>query len=86
MHLCGRNRAQRGDLQAMAVKTVRFNKEEETRLRKVLAFYGTDFSHCVKELFAEKLEDLLDIGVIKRIKEGKQEDYFSAAEINKFYK
>ena len=70
----------------MAVKTVRFNKEEETKLKKVLAYYGTDFSNCVKELLAEKLEDLLDIGVIKGIKEGKSEDYFTAGNIRKLYK
>lgn len=70
----------------MAVKTVRFNKEEETKLKKVLAYYGTDFSNCVKELLAEKLEDLLDIGMIKGIREGKKEDYFSAGYINKLYK
>ena len=69
----------------MAVKTVRFNKEEETKLKKVLAYYGTDFSNCVKELLAEKLEDLLDIGVIKGIREGNKKDYFSAGDINKLY-
>ena len=69
----------------MAVKTVRFNKQEEMMLRKVLTYYGTDFSHCVKELLAEKLEDLLDIGMLKDIKEAKKENYFSAADIDKLY-
>ena len=32
------------------------------------------------------VEDLQDIGVIKRIKEEKKEDYFSTSNINKLYK
>jgi len=51
----------------MAVRTVRFNKEEESKLKVLLAYYHSDFSSCVKELFVEKLEDLQDMGVIKKI-------------------
>ena len=69
----------------MGVKTVRFNKEEESMLKQVLTYYHTDFSSCVKELFAEKLEDLMDMGAIKRIKEEKQENYFSSNEIDKLF-
>ncbi len=69
----------------MAVRTIRFNKEEEGKLKMVLAYYNTDFSHCVKELFAEKLEDLQDIGVIRKIKEGKKGDYLKAGEIDKLF-
>jgi hypothetical protein len=69
----------------MAVRTVRFNKEEESKLKVILAYYNSDFSTCVKELFADKLEDLQDIGVIKKIKEGKKEDYLTAGEIDKLF-
>lgn len=69
----------------MAVKTVRFNKEEEGMIRMLLAYYRTDFSGCVKELFAEKLEDLRDIGIIKRIREGRKGDYLTAKEIDRLY-
>ncbi len=69
----------------MAVKTVRFNKNEERMLKKVLVYYHTDFSSCVKELLAEKLEDLRDIHVIRGIKEGKSDDYLSAKDIDKLY-
>lgn len=66
----------------MSVKTVRFNKSEEALLRKILLYYGRDFSACVKELFAEKFEDLQDMGFIKRIKETKRENYLTAAELD----
>ena len=69
----------------MAVKTVRFNKAEEVMLKKILVYYGSDFSNCVKELLVEKLEDLQDIGVIKRIKEEKKENYFCARDIDELY-
>ena len=69
----------------MSVKTVRFNKNEEALLRKILSHYGRDFSACVKELLMEKMEDLQDLGFIKRIKEGKQEDYFTARELNAMF-
>jgi len=69
----------------MAVKTVRFNKAEEVMLKKILVYYGSDFSNCVKELLVEKLEDLQDIGVIKRIKEEKKENYFCASDIDELY-
>ncbi len=45
-------------------------------------FYGRDFSACVKELLSEKIEDSQDVGFIQRIKEGKQENYFSAGEVH----
>ena len=70
----------------MAIKTVRFNPDEEKMLKKVLIYYNQDFSGCVKTLLAEKIEDLYDMTVIKKIKEGKKEDYLSASDINKFYK
>lgn len=54
-------------------------------LKRMLAYYNTDFSGCVKELIAEKLEDLQDIGVVKRVKEGKKEDYLTASEIDKLF-
>ena len=69
----------------MAVKTVRFNKAEEVMLKKILVYYGSDFSNCVKEFLVEKLEDLQDIGVIKRIKEEKKENYFCASDIDELY-
>ena len=31
-------------------------------------------------------DDFLDIGAVKRIKEDKKENYFSASDINKLYK
>ncbi len=69
----------------MAIKTVRFNKEEESMVRRILAHYNNDFSACVKELFSEKLEDLQDIGIIKDIKEGRREDYRTAKDIDKLF-
>ena len=66
----------------MSVKTIRFNKQEETSLKKILAYYQEDFSTCIKELLAEKLEDLADIKHINRIREAHQEDYLTASEIN----
>ena len=69
----------------MAIKTVRFNKGEESMVKMILAYYNSDFSACVKELFAEKIEDLQDIGVIKGVKEGKREDYLKAGEIDKLF-
>ncbi len=54
-------------------------------VKKILAYFNTDFSACVKELFAEKLEDLRDIRVIKGIKEGKKEAYLKAGEIDKLF-
>ena len=70
----------------MSVKTVRFNKVEESMLKVVLQYYHTDFSHCVKELISEKLEDLRDIRSIKRIKEGKPTSYLNANQISALYK
>jgi hypothetical protein len=69
----------------MSVKTVRFNKEEESMLQKILHYYKTDFSVCIKELIAEKLEDLRDIGTIKRLKEGKPFDYLGANQITSLF-
>ncbi len=70
----------------MSVKTVRFNKEEEGMLETILRYYHTDFSGCIKELIAEKLEDLRDIGTIKRLKEGKSSEYFGADKISSLFK
>lgn len=69
----------------MRVRTVRFNKKEEAVAKKIVAYYHTDFSDCVKRLLAEKFEDLQDIGVIGRIKEGKQGDYLTAGEVDKLF-
>ena len=69
----------------MSVKTVRFNKEEESMLKKIINYYHTDFSGCIKELIAEKLEDLRDIGYVKRLKEGKPSDYLSANQITSIF-
>ena len=69
----------------MSVKTVRFNKEEESMLKKIVDYYHTDFSGCIKELIAEKLEDLRDIGYVKRLKEGKLSDYTTADKITAIF-
>lgn len=69
----------------MSIKTVRFNKEEELLLQKILDYYGTDFSSCVKALFREKFEDLIDLGWIKKFKEGRPADYLSASDIDALY-
>lgn len=68
----------------MSVKTVRFNKKEEVMLKKILAFYGSDFSSCIKELMIEKLEDLQDIKVIQTIKEGKKSEYLKSDDLDQF--
>ena len=70
----------------MSVKTVRFNREEEGMLKTILHYYHTDFSGCIKELIAEKLEDLRDIGTIRRLKEGKPSDYLGADQITSLFK
>lgn len=69
----------------MTVKTVRFNDKEEEALKKLLDHYNADFSTCVKTLLFEKLEDLEDIKAVMSIKEGRSEDYRSAAEINALF-
>ena len=69
----------------MSVKTVRFNKEEEGMLKAMLDYYRTDFSSCIKELISEKLEDLRDIGSIKRLKEGSPSDYLGADQITSLF-
>ena len=69
----------------MSVKTVRFNKEEESMLKKIVDYYHTDFSGCIKELIAEKLEDLRDIGYVKHLKEGKPSDYMNADKITAIF-
>ena len=69
----------------MSVKTVRFNKQEEKIAKRILTFYKMDFSACVKELMEEKLEDLIDIGHIKKFREGKSEDYFTSKEIDRLF-
>ena len=70
----------------MSVKTVRFNKEEESMLKKIINYYHTDFSGCIKELITEKLEDLRDIGYVRRLKEGKHSNYLSADKITAIFK
>ena len=70
----------------MSIKTVRFNKKEEALLKKVLTYYGTDFSSCIKELLMEKLEDLRDLKAIKGLSEGRKSDYVTAKELNRFFK
>ena len=70
----------------MSVKTVRFNKEEESMLRVILGYYHADFSQCIKELIAEKLEDLRDAGFIKKLREGKVSEYLNAGQIASLYK
>ena len=55
-------------------------------LKKVLVYYHGDFSSCVKELLSEKIEDLMDLKVIKAIKEDKKENYISASDIDKFFR
>ena len=70
----------------MSVKTVRFNREEEGMLKAILHYYRTDFSGCIKKLIAEKLEDLRDIGTIKRLKEGNPSDYLGADQITSLFK
>ena len=69
----------------MSVKTVRFNKEEQSMLKKIVDYYHTDFSSCIKELIAEKLEDLRDIGYVKRLKEGKHSEYLGADQITSMF-
>ena len=54
-------------------------------LRKILVYYGKDFSSCVKELLEEKLEDLVDIGCIKRFREATPENYLTSREIDSFF-
>lgn len=70
----------------MSVKTVRFNREEESMLKTIIRYYHTDFSGCIKELISEKLEDLRDIGTIRLLKEGKPSDYLGAGQISAFFK
>jgi predicted DNA-binding protein len=69
----------------MSIKTIRFNREEEGMLKMVLTHYSTDFSTCVKELIAEKLEDLKDMKYIKRLKEGKLSTYMNADQISRLF-
>jgi len=69
----------------MSVRTIRFNNEEENVVEKVLSHYSLDFSSCVKDMFAEKLEDLKDIELINKIKEGKKKEYFSAEQIDSMF-
>ncbi len=69
----------------MGVKTIRFNKKEAAMVKRILVYYHQDFSACVKTLFAEKMEDLQDLSLIKGVKEGKKEDYLTANEIDKMF-
>lgn len=70
----------------MAVRTIRFNKQEESALGRLLEHYGADFSTCVKTLLFDRLEDLKDIAAISRIREGKRPDYSSADEIDGLFR
>ncbi len=71
----------------MSIKTVRFNKEEARKLKRLLSYYRSDFSTCVKGLIDEKIEDLADLGMIQKMKEGRtREDYYSAKEIDALFK
>ncbi len=70
----------------MAVKTIRFNDQEEKVLGQLLKHYHEDFSGFVKQLIQEKLEDLGDQRSIRRIKEGSPRDYVSAADIDRMFK
>ena len=54
-------------------------------LKIILRHYHADFSVCIKDLIAEKLEDLRDIGYVKRLKEGKGSDYLNAHQINDLF-
>lgn len=70
----------------MSIKTVRFNKEEARKLKRLLSYYRSDFSTCVKGLIEEKIEDLADLGVIKKMKEGRtREDYYTSKEIDALF-
>ena len=69
----------------MSIKTVRFNKREEAMLKKLLSHYGKDFSSCVKTLMEEKLEDLIDIGHIKKFRESSPESYLTSKEIDSLF-
>ena len=66
----------------MSVKTLRLNKVEEKELRALLGYTGQDFSHCMKDLIRERLEDLADLKFIDQIKESKPKDYVSADDID----
>ena len=66
----------------MSVKTLRLNKDEEKGLHALLVHTGQDFSHCIKELIRERLEDLADLEFIDKIKELKPKDYVSADAID----
>lgn len=70
----------------MSVKTIRFNKQEESMLKMVLSHYSTDFSTCVKELISEKIEDLKDMNFIKCLKEGETSEYLSSDQISSIFK
>ena len=66
----------------MSVKTLRLNKTEEKELRALLVYTGQEFSHFVKELIRERLEDLADLKFIDQIKEPGSKGYVSAGEID----
>lgn len=70
----------------MAVRTIRFNKEEESALSKLLEHYGSDFSTCVKTLLFDRLEDLKDIVAVSRIRKGKRTDYERADDIDALFR
>lgn len=69
----------------MAVRTIRFNKQEESILDRVLDHYGADFSTCGKTLLFDKIEDLRDIAAVKRIREPKRSEYLSSDDIDSMF-
>lgn len=60
----------------LTANTGRFNKKEEEMY----------FFIFIKELIAEKLEDLRDIGTIKSLKEGKPSDHLGADQVTPLFK
>ena len=70
----------------MSIRTIRFNKDEERMLKKILLHYKTDFSSCVKGMIEEKLETLADLNSIKGIRESQSGDYLTSKEIDSPYK
>ena len=66
----------------MSVKTLRLNRVEEKELHALLTYTKQDFSHCVKELIRERLEDLADLKFIDQIKELRPKDYVSSNDVD----
>ena len=66
----------------MSIKTLRLNKDEEKELHALLVYTGQDFSHCIKELIRERLEDLVDLKFIDQVKESNPKSCVSAKDID----